>query len=151
MEYTSKNTNRHKMMAMGMPIKAAKGGSITKAKKMASGGDATKDRQGRALLPGKMAKNLPMIAPQRAYAKGGDVKASAYDKRQDARLQEHENEPMGVAHKAVKKAKGGIMEKSSGERYASKAAMMKHEAKETPAMEKAEHKKHGGSMKRKFG
>ena len=148
MEYTSKNTNRHKMMAMGMPIKAAKGGSITKAKKMASGGDATKDRQGRALMPGKMAKNLPMIAPQRAYAKGGEVKPSAYDKRQDARMQQHE--PMGVAHKAVKKAKGGIMEKGSGERYASKAAMMKHEAKETPAMEKAEHKKRGGSMKRKF-
>jgi hypothetical protein len=29
--------------------------------------------------------------------------------------------------------------------------MMKHEAKETPAMEKAEHKKRGSSMKRKFG
>lgn len=35
---------------------------------------AIADRQGRALLPGKMSKNLPMIAPQSAYAKGGDVK-----------------------------------------------------------------------------
>jgi hypothetical protein len=97
--------------------------------KKASGGSATADRQGRALLPGKLKKNLPMIAPQKAYAKGGSVKATAYDKMQDQAMQRHENEPMGKAH-ARKKAKGGIMEKSSGEKYASKAAMKKHEAKD---------------------
>ena len=76
MEYSMKNTNRHKLMAMGKPIKAAKGGMMKKTTataKTASGG-AKADRQGRALLPGKMAKNLPMIAPQSAYKKGGDVK-----------------------------------------------------------------------------
>ena len=61
MDYSMNNTNRHKLMAMGLPIKAAKGGAIS-------------DRQGRALAPGKMKKNLPMIAPQKAYAKGGKAK-----------------------------------------------------------------------------
>jgi hypothetical protein len=37
-----------------------------------------------------------------------------------------------------------IKEAGSGEMYASKAAMKKHEAKESPAMEKAEHKRGGG-------
>jgi hypothetical protein len=148
MDYSMKNTNRHKLMAMGLPFKAAKGGMACAPMKKANGGSATADRQGRALLPGKLKKNLPMIAPQKAYAKGGSVKATAYDKMQDQAMQRHENEPMGKAH-ARKKAKGGIMEKSSGEKYASKAAMKKHEAKESPAMEKAESKKRGGSMTRR--
>ena len=62
-------------MAMGKPIKAAKGGMMKKttATKTATGG-AKADRQGRALMAGKMAKNLPMIAPQSAYKKGGAAK-----------------------------------------------------------------------------
>jgi hypothetical protein len=39
-----------------------------------------------------------------------------------------------------------IKEAGSGEMYASKAAMKKHEAKESPAMEKAEHKMRGGGI-----
>lgn len=39
---------------------------------------------------------------------------------------------------------GAVKEADSGEMYASKAAMKKHEAKESPAMEKAEHKRGGG-------
>ena len=162
MDYSMKNTNRHKLMAMGKPIKAAKGGLMSMGKapmrsipvanafpmRKAKGGSAIADRQGRALMAGKMAKNLPMIAPQSAYAKGGEAKPSSYDRKQDKAMQKHEKEPMGVAHKAGK-AKGGVMEKSSGEKYMSKAAMKRHEAKETPSMEKAEHKKHGG-MTRKF-
>lgn len=73
MDFNASNTNRHKLMAMGKPIKAAKGGLMSKAKKGASS-DAIKDRQGRALTPGKMSKNLPMITPQSAYAKGGMAK-----------------------------------------------------------------------------
>jgi hypothetical protein len=48
--------------------------------------------------------------------------------------------------KELKMAKKGkmIKEAGSGEMYASKAAMKKHEAKESPAMEKAEHKRGGG-------
>ena len=107
MDYSMKNTNRHKLMAMGLPFKAAKGGMACAPMKKASGGSATADRQGRALLPGKLKKNLPMIAPQKAYAKGGSVKATSYDKMQDQAMQRHENEPMGKAH-TRKKAKGGM-------------------------------------------
>ena len=43
-------------------------------------------------------------------------------------------------------AKGGIIEKGTKEKYASKAAMMKHEKKESKAEEMKEHKmKSGGS------
>jgi hypothetical protein len=151
-------------MAMGKPIKAAKGGSMSMGKapmrsmpvanafpmRKAKGGSAIADRQGRALMAGKMAKNLPMIAPQSAYAKGGEAKPSSYDRKQDMAMQNHAKKPMGVAHKAAKKKHGGVMEKSSGEKYASKAAMKRHEAKETPSMEKAEHKKRGGMTKAPF-
>ena len=164
MDNSMKNTNRHKLMAMGKPIKAAKGGSMSMGKapmrsipvanafpmRKAKGGSATADRQGRALMAGKMAKNLPMIAPQSAYAKGGEAKPSSYDRKQDKAMQKHAKEPMGVAHKAANEKHGGVMEKSSGEKYASKAAMKRHEFKETPAMEKAEHKKHGGMTKKSF-
>jgi hypothetical protein len=93
------------------------------------------------------------VGSEMGYKKGGKVakpKPTAYDRMQDSRLQQHENEPMGMAHKAVRKAKGGILEKGSKERYASKSAMKKHEAKETKAEEKAEHKKRGGFAKRSF-
>jgi len=51
-----------------------------------------------------------------------------------------------ASEKELKMAKKGkmIKEAGSGEMYASKAAMKKHEAKESPAMEKAEHKRGGG-------
>jgi len=68
---------------------------------------AIADRQGRALLPGKMSKNLPMIAPQSAYAKGGAAKPSAYDKMQDKKMSAHAAKPAKVAHKKV----GGMMKR----------------------------------------
>jgi len=107
MDYNASNTNRHKLMAMGKPIKAAKGGEMKKSATKASVG-AKADRQGRALLPGKMAKNLPMIAPQSAYKKGGDVKPSAYDKMQDKKLAAHASKPAKVAHKKM----GGMAKRS---------------------------------------
>jgi hypothetical protein len=107
MDYNASNTNRHKLMAMGKPIKAAKGGEMKKSATKAAGG-AKADRQGRALLPGKMAKNLPMIAPQSAYKKGGDVKPSAYDKMQDKKLAAHASKPAKVAHKKM----GGMAKRS---------------------------------------
>lgn len=69
---------------------------------------AIADRQGRALLPGKMSKNLPMIAPQSAYAKGGEAKPSAYDKKQDKKMAAHAAKPAKVAHKKC----GGMAKKS---------------------------------------
>lgn len=53
----------------------------------------------------------------------------------------YEAEPM-VAYK-----RGGYVEKGSGEVYKSKAAMAKHEAKESPAKERSEHKAKGGAVK----
>lgn len=120
MEFTAKNTNRHKLMAMGKPIKAKNGGSIMKKAAgggvskgsdgmtaKAASGKAKADRQGRALMAGKMKGNLTMIAPQSAYAKGGDVKPSAYDKMQDKKLAAHAGKPAKVAHKRV----GGMMKR----------------------------------------
>jgi len=77
--------------------------------KKAAKTSAKADRQGRALMPGKMSKNLPMIAPQSAYAKGGDVKASSYDKMQDKKMAAHANKPAKVAHKKM----GGMMKAKS--------------------------------------
>jgi hypothetical protein len=51
-----------------------------------------------------------------------------------------------------KMKKGGIIEKGTGEKYKSKAAMMKHEKKESKAEEMKEHKmKAGGSCYSKGG
>jgi hypothetical protein len=77
-------------------------------KKSAASKSAKADRQGRALMPGKMSKNLPMIAPQSAYKDGGAVKASAYDKMQDKKMAAHAGKSAKVAHKKM----GGMMKKS---------------------------------------
>jgi len=86
MEYNASNTNRHKLMAMGKPIKAKNGGMMKKAAgggvskgsdgmtAKAATGKAKADREGKALLPGKMKNNLKMIAPQSAYKSGGMAK-----------------------------------------------------------------------------
>jgi ATP-dependent protease HslVU (ClpYQ) peptidase subunit len=49
-----------------------------------------------------------------------------------------------------KMKKGGITEKGTGEKYASKAAMMKHEKKETKAEEMKEHGMKKGGMCKKY-
>ena len=120
MEMNASNTNRHKLMAMGKPIKAknggmmmkkATGGGVTKgsngATAKAASGKAKADREGKALLPGKMKNNLKMIAPQSAYAKGGEAKATAYDKMQDKKMAAHAGKSAKVAHKKV----GGMMKR----------------------------------------
>jgi hypothetical protein len=76
---------------------------------MATKKSTTADRKGRAMMPGKMSKNLPMIAAQSAYKDGGDAKkASAYDKMQDKKMAAHASKPAKVAHKRM----GGMMKKS---------------------------------------
>jgi predicted transcriptional regulator len=49
-----------------------------------------------------------------------------------------------------KMKKGGITEKGTGEKYKSKAAMMKHEKKESKAEEMKEHGMCGGGMAKKY-
>ena len=53
--------------------------------------------------------------------------------------------PSAAAPPAMKKG-GAVKEKSSGERYASKAAMKKHEAGESKAVERKEDKMRGGGV-----
>lgn len=76
----------------------------------------------------------------KAYAEGGSVKA---DLKQDKKMiatalhkhekAQHPGEPL------TKLKKGGkVVEKETGERYASKMAMEKHERLETPRMQKEE-------------
>lgn len=74
------------------------------------------------------------------YAKGGAVHEDvAQDKKMIAKaVHKHEK----VLHKGeplTKLKKGGVVvEKATGERYPSREAMIKHEAKETPRMQREE-------------
>ena len=71
-----------------------------------------------------------------------DWEKSSMDTKHDAQQSMKGLRGGGIAVKgkgiALKKG-GQVKEAGSGEVYASKAAMKKHEAKESPAMEKAEH------------
>ena len=83
----------------------------------------------------------------KGYARGGKCSAKyaeggAADIKQDkamigAAVHKHEK-AMHPGRALTKLKKGGILEKATGERYASKAAMVKHERKETPRMEREE-------------
>lgn len=66
----------------------------------------------------------PAKVQVKAYARGGAVKKS---------------EPACACKGGMMKAKGGaVTEKATGERYPSREAMVKHEAKETPRMQREE-------------
>lgn len=80
----------------------------------------------------------------KGYAKGGACYAEGgvADLKQDKKMiatAVHKHEKAQHPGKPLTKLKkGGILEKATGERYASKAAMVKHERKETPRMEREE-------------
>ena len=74
------------------------------------------------------------------YAEGGNVKA---DLKQDKKMiaeSIHKHEKAQHPGKPLTKLKkgGSVLEKATGERYASKSAMMKHEKMETPRMQREE-------------
>jgi len=82
--------------------------------------------------------------------KGGMAKGCAT--KSDAKMiakkevKGHESSMHKMKKGGMAYAKGGITEKGTGEKYKSKAAMMKHEKKETKAQEMKEHKmRKGGS------
>jgi hypothetical protein len=75
--------------------------------------------------------------------KGGMAKGCAT--KSDAKMIA-KKEVKGHESSMHKMKKGGIIEKGTGEKYKSKAAMMKHEKKETKAEEMKEHKMKKGGM-----
>ena len=84
----------------------------------------------------------------KGYAKGGCATKSDAKMIAKKEVKGHESSMHGMKKGGACKgyAKGGIIEKGTKEKYASKAAMMKHEKKESKAEEMKEHKmKSGGS------
>jgi hypothetical protein len=81
--------------------------------------------------------------------KGGGMAKSCATKS-DAKMIA-KKEVKGHESSMHKMKKGGIVEKGTGEKYASKAAMMKHEKKETKAEEMKEHKMKKGGMAKGCG
>lgn len=85
-----------------------------------------------------------MKADKNKKFKGGGM-AKACATKSDAKMIA-KKEVKGHESSMHKMKKGGIVEKGTGEKYKSKAAMMKHEKKESKAQEMKEHKmKSGGS------
>jgi hypothetical protein len=91
------------------------------------------------LRGGKVAK--PMCEGGR-YKEGGEVGKS--DLAQDKALikkafkQHDKQEHKGGKGTELKLKKGGVIEKDTGERYASRKEMMKHEREESPSMKREE-------------
>jgi hypothetical protein len=76
----------------------------------------------------------------KGYAKGGSVKADLKQDKKMVAAAVHKHEKAQHPGKPLTKLKkgGSVVEKATGERYASKKAMMKHEMMETPRMQKEE-------------
>ena len=86
----------------------------------------------------------------KGYAKGGCATKSDAKMIAKKEVKGHESSMHGMKKGGACKgyAKGGIIKKNTGEKYSSKAAMMKHEKKESKAEEMKEHgMKKGGSCK----
>jgi len=97
-------------------------------------------------MPPAMPTGMPPAMPGMkkggmAYKKGGCATKS------DAKMIA-KKEVKGHESSMHKMKKGGITEKVTGEKYASKAAMMKHEKKESKAKEMKEHGMCGGMSKK---
>ena len=69
------------------------------------------------------------------YKAGGHVKAQP---KQDGYVAKKAEGGMCKAKGGMCKSKGGVIEKATGEKYPSREAMVKHERKETPRMQKEE-------------
>jgi len=97
-------------------------------------------RDAHAEKEGKMVAKHLAYDKSKNYAEGGSIKA---DLKQDKKMiaeSIHKHEKAQHPGKPLTKLKkgGSVMEKATGERYASKSAMMKHEKMETPRMQREE-------------
>ena len=94
-------------------------------------------------VPVSVAKEYNQADKGKKFKEGGMAKGCAT--KSDAKMIA-KKEVKGHESSMHKMKKGGVVEKGTGEKYKSKAAMMKHEKKETKAEEMKEHKmKAGGS------
>lgn len=77
---------------------------------------------------------------QMGFKEGGDVKADLKQDKKMVATAVHKHEKAQHPGKPLTKLKkgGSVLEKATGERYASKSAMIKHEKTETPRMEREE-------------
>jgi len=126
---------------VGVPMKVAKEfNKADKGKKFKNGDlvEVDSDKNpGLSKLPTEVRNKMGYMK------KGGMAKACAT--KSDAKMIA-KKEVKGHESSMHKMKKGGITEKGTGEKYKSKAAMMKHEKKESKAEEMKEHKmKSGGS------
>ena len=89
----------------------------------------------------------------KGYAKGGCATKSDAKMIAKKEVKGHESSMHGMKKGGACKgyAKGGIIEKGTKEKYASKAAMMKHEKKESKAEEMKEHGMKKGGMAKGCG
>ena len=101
-------------------------------------------------VPMSVAKEYNQADKGKKFKGGGMAKGCAT--KSDAKMiakkevKGHESSMHKMKKGGMAYAKGGITEKGTGEKYKSKAAMMKHEKKESKAEEMKEHKmKRGGS------
>jgi hypothetical protein len=94
-------------------------------------------------VPVSVAQEFNKADKGKKFKGGGMAKACAT--KSDAKMIA-KKEVKGHESSMHKMKKGGIVEKGTGEKYASKAAMMKHEKKETKAEEMKEHGMKKGGM-----
>jgi hypothetical protein len=117
-----------------------------KTKKFGSGGALkavdSSDNPGLSKLPTEVRNKM-------GYMKNGGM-AKGCATKSDAKMIA-KKEVKGHESSMHKMKKGGIIEKGTGEKYKSKAAMMKHEKKETKAEEMKEHKMKKGGMAKGCG
>lgn len=125
---------------VGVPVSVAQEfNKADKGKKFGSGGMATKCAT---------KSDAKMIAKKEV--KGHEK--SMHDMKEGGRIAskgEHAIQKQSKRGAQMFK-KGGIVEKGTGEKYASKAAMMKHEKTESKAEEMKEHGMCGGGMAKKY-
>ena len=141
---------------VGVPMKVAKEfNKADKGKKFASGGALkevdSSENPGLSKLPTEVRNKMGYMKKggmAKGYAKGGCATKSDAKMIAKKEVKGHESSmhkmKKGGACKGY--AKGGIIEKGTKEKYASKAAMMKHEKKESKAEEMKEHGMKKGGM-----
>jgi hypothetical protein len=117
------------------PTPAPRQGGFAGAIKSAANQIAARNAVGNAVQNVKgAAKSM------RGFKEGGDIKADLkQDKKMVAESIHKHEKAMHKGEPLTKLKKGGkVVEKATGERYPSKAAMVKHESLETPRMQREE-------------